>query len=116
MTIYGTPKQLKLINTPNSTTCWRGPLLPHGNYESYLVLCIYHCGHSTLTTDLQVRVTEIFKSFIINTLTPHLAIISIVFSKMVLVGYTGSWWCPSKAQSPRLGFNLNWVVVLGIPE
>ena len=35
---------------------------------------------------------------------------------MVLVGYTGSWWHPIKAQSPRLGFNLNWVVVLGIPE
>jgi hypothetical protein len=35
---------------------------------------------------------------------------------MVLVGYTGSWWGQSKAQNPRLGFNLNWVVVLGIPK
>ena len=35
---------------------------------------------------------------------------------IVLVGYMDSWWCPSKVQSPRLGFNLNWVVVLGIPE
>ena len=35
---------------------------------------------------------------------------------MVLVGYTGSWWRPTKAQNPRLGFNLNWVVVLGVPK
>jgi hypothetical protein len=35
---------------------------------------------------------------------------------MVLVGYTGSWWCPTKTQNSRLGFNLNWVVVLGVPK
>ena len=35
---------------------------------------------------------------------------------MVLVGYTGSWWRQTKAQDPRLGFNLNWVVVLGVPK
>lgn len=35
---------------------------------------------------------------------------------MVLVGYTGSWWRQIKTQSPRLGFNLNWVVVLGVPK
>ena len=35
---------------------------------------------------------------------------------MVLVGYTGSWWRPTKAKNPRLGFNLNWVVMLGVPK
>jgi hypothetical protein len=35
---------------------------------------------------------------------------------MVLVGYTGSWWHQMKAENLRLGFNLNWVVVLGIPK
>ena len=35
---------------------------------------------------------------------------------MVLVGYTGSWWRPTKAENPRLRFNLNWVVVLGVPK
>ena len=33
---------------------------------------------------------------------------------MVLVGYTRSWWQPTKGQNPHLGFNLNWVVVLGM--
>jgi hypothetical protein len=35
---------------------------------------------------------------------------------MVLVGYTASWWRATKAERPALGFNLNWVVVLGIPK
>jgi hypothetical protein len=35
---------------------------------------------------------------------------------MVLVGYTASWWGATKAERPRLGFNLNWVVVLGVPK
>ena len=35
---------------------------------------------------------------------------------MVLVGYTASWWRGVKAERPKLGFNLNWVVVLGITK
>jgi hypothetical protein len=35
---------------------------------------------------------------------------------MVLVGHTCSWWKPSGNADPRLSFNLNWVVVLGIPK
>ena len=35
---------------------------------------------------------------------------------MVLVGYTASWWRAIKTEKPRLGFNPNWVVVLGIPK
>jgi hypothetical protein len=33
---------------------------------------------------------------------------------MVLVGYTGSWW-RGAAATPKLGLNLNWVVVIGAP-
>ena len=35
---------------------------------------------------------------------------------MALVGYTGNWWWPMKGLNPHLGFNLNWVVVLGVPK
>jgi hypothetical protein len=35
----------------------------------------------------------------------------------VLVGYMCSWWCPTgDASIPKLSFNLNWVVVLGVPS
>ena len=33
---------------------------------------------------------------------------------MVLVGYTASWWKPSKSERLVLRLNLNWVMVLGI--
>lgn len=34
---------------------------------------------------------------------------------LVLVGHTCSWWCPNGNADAKLGLNLNWVIVLGIP-
>lgn len=35
---------------------------------------------------------------------------------MVLVGHTCSWWKLVKSVDPKLSFNPNWVVVIGVPN